>query len=1127
MLKNSEVTSWLLLSEQEFHKELSKRNLPLDYRDFQTINGLLLDIRNYIKKHQRERLYLDYTTALIANVIKGVDFRQGKNIRLNGYQHEIGNYLHEILNNCVWASEEATSKLKDFFLECGERAVNWSNPDPNIPRNHKILDRCPRSWLWRIRAGHKALYPPGETTEKKALEEWRNVYRPLPNSFTEQIERSIVDSNVDLHLDRKIAIPKNRAIGSTKACFEKTRRAGGQLSTLWEIFGYKEFDLIFEKDPSEIVESIPKFYDDLFKKCIDLLKRLHSPDKISKCPLGKDGIFGKIRHCDCPHPWLYLFIILVQGGKARIGSCYEAALNYCASIVQKLVTEASRHLITCADLFEVKPGYLQGIQDILKMVKKKKLWFHSGDLKNCTNRFPYETSRTLTKELLLPFKESFNLDLYNYIIDLALGPCRVFIDDSNLAFLRDNAKISNVYKYAQEEAKDQFLCLIGQHLSSPLSFPVMNAMFAYAFAKINPVTIPESFKPDQTRWKRQIQEHMKYASIDKKRYIVIGPHDDGRNFNNNYVEVFLSATWIEKYLSEKGFSFERKELTTISQVEQFFPHLLSDEWNNSFKPEREVEETTEYKFKIDYNIEPPLPEEMNKKKMFQLDQKRNSWAKGKDVMFVIVLTIKGKGLLPNIKYISVAKGETLSIKSEPNTYESMTNLIRVRNGQIRKKFVHRKLWTFSFGDDHLNVSENKINIYEFKRILKEEMNQEFNNKADYISTEGAILAEKCININQERKTVFQEVVIKIKQTLDLEISSTKWIDKIRGIQTYYPLEYQEKFSRSQEEKWYAMRKAVDLLLENNWSYFSQYCKRGINPSLPSKLGGLDYHRSIEDNLLTKKHLQCLAFFWRYSKDLYYLYAKGLRKAMTPTKVILRKKTKEFIARYPGLHRIQYSKVKEIFNNKVSIISSISNRVRTENKTLREMLDLTKSYVEATWNDIYFTYNLAISNNSSRSCRQILRGKMGNFYTYEPSTVVYGKYALKVMEYVEYPQTIDYYEYFIARPSSSFDIKVIFDLEDLSCLKDIPDKAIDDPRYVSLNEKGLHILKTLENFNLESIDESRIKGSFASVQNLTTEQLNPMLMNNYYVPPFHSPDKYIDFAQELAYLKSLGLVHEAD
>jgi len=1031
-----------------------------------------------------------------------------------------------MLNSCTWVSEEATGKLKDFFLECGERAVNWSQSDPNIPRQHKILDLCPRSWLWRLRAGHKALFPPGEAVISKALEEWRNVYRPLPNSFNEQIERSIIESSVDLHIDRKITLPQNRAIGSTKACFEKTRKAGGQLSTLWEIFGYKELDLIFEKDPSELVESIPKVYDELFKKCITLLKRLHSPDKINQCPLGKDGIFGKIRNCDCPHPWLYLFIILVQGGKARIGSCYEAALNYCASIVQKLVTEASRHLITCADLFEVTPGYLQGIQDILKMVHKKKLWFHSGDLKNCTNRFPYVTSRTLTKELLLPFKEDFNLELYNYIIDLALGPCRVFIQDPTLAELREDSNIETLYKYAKENAQDQFLCIIGQHLSSPLSFPVMNAMFAHAFARINPVTIPESFKPDQTRWKRQIQEHMKYASVDKRRYIVIGPHDDGRNFNDNFVEVFLSATWIEKYLNEKGFSFERKELTTFAQVEALFPHLISDEFNYCFKPEKEVEETTEYKYKIDYNIEQPLPKEMNDKKMFQLDQKRIAWKKGKDLMFIIVLTVKGKGLLPNIKYISVAQGERINIKSPPNTYESMTQLIRVRNGQIRKKFVHRKLWTFSFGDDHLNVTENKINIYTFKNILKEEMNQEFNNKADYISTEGAILAEKCININQERKTVRQEVVIKIKQTLDIEPSSVKWIDKLRGIQTYYPLEYQEKFSNNQQEKWYAMRKAVDLLIENNISYFSQYCRRGINPSLPSKLGGLDYHKSIEDNLLTKKHLQCLSFFWRYSKDLYFLYAKGLRKAMTPTKVILRKKTKEFIAKYPGLHRVKYSKVKEIFNNKVSIISSLSNRVRTEIRTLREILDLTKSYIEATWNDVYFIYNNAINNNSSRSCRQILRGKIGNFYTYEPSTVVYGKYALKVMEYVEYPQTIDYYEYYIAKPSHDYDIHRIFNLNDLSCLVEIPDKALEDPRYVSLNEKGIGILMSLDKLNLTSVDEARARGSFASEQSLTTEQVTTIL-NNYYVPPFHSPDKYIDFAQELAYLKSLGLVHEAD
>jgi hypothetical protein len=1058
----------------------------------QTFLGLWSDMIYYNAKYWKEFKLHRYYARMIPTTLLAVDMRQTSKIKIDGYQHKICNYIFDIITNRNdWAIDNTSPLLKEFFFECGERAVNYENADHNLVRKHTILDHCPRKWLWQIRAGHKALYPGSHETIERSLKEWKKVYRPSPKEFQLQLQKTTDLEQVPLPIDTGMEPPKNRSLGSTGASLERSRSAGGQLGMLWELYGHNLLEDYLSKDPVKYLESLPQIFQDLFVKCTNEMEKLHNPLKLKECPIGKPSrISGlPIRVCDCPHPYLYRFVVTKgQGGKARICTCWEAHLNYLASILQKLCTNAMRHCMTNADSFLKRPSYLQDIKDIIKnwSFEDRPFYFHSGDLKDCTNRYPHSVSRQAIKNLIRRYNLKEFL-IFDNVIDTIMGPCRVIDADESLDELRNHPFTKDqIHDLIKGEG---FLTIIGQHLSSPISFPVMGMMAAYANAKCNkerPFFREADLDlrhPQISKLKKlmqQIQEKRTHLMSLQSLKIVLGVKNDGTP-NESVDAVAISFGLLIEELQHANIPWQNvcHGLAATPLIKLGMPAELVEKKSPLKLISEESRNDTEYKLSLYRGQIGHLSQHyitaLQEKAFSHLraeDIPKLKKRSKKDTYMVIYLEIPGSMETSNkLRFGSSAQGdkikagEDIVFISNPWIWDNRESIPFYKRNRKRN---WRDIYTYSVGDDHLNISDSIDKINDFKHCLKTEFNQIFNNKADYTSRHGAILAEKCIEVNQITQEVYQAVVIKMKQLLDPEISTVKWLDKIQSLVTFYREEYRGKFSRKRNSKWLAYNKAVRLLIANHKLLYNQYVKNGINPSLPSHLGGLGLPLFETDNSLTMKHLKILSFFWKYSYDLTYLYLRALRKAQNPTKVVIRKKTKEILKLYQGTNLVEYAKVKEMIYNKISLVTTLSTSIKTEVQTLSQVLNRTKALVDATYNDVLYDLNLYRINDPSKVVVQQIFGKWAHLEILDISTTYTGKYVIKNVIEEFHEQEMDYYTYYVARPAPR---KEIFDLDNLSAIYDIPQK-LEDKRLIGLSVEGLQFLKLLTGLDLEVIDRGR-------------------------------------------------------
>lgn len=1076
---NSSLRILPLLGLTQYLSIINKLDIDFVDEDYVTTQGILIDVYNYIIKQKREYEFFLHNHKLVSNIVKSVDFRIKRSIHLNSYLHKLGNYIFSLINECEWAIDSANSKLKEFFLECGERAVNYSRPDPNMKRIHPILDSCPRKWLWRIRAGHKALSEGAYEAVNDALKEWENVYHPPAHSYEQQLQRAFITPLAEsLPLNDMMPLPSIRKIGSTAACFEKKKAFGGQLATLREILGNSILKKLTDSDPIQQVERVSLFYQTIFDRCYDLLQQIHPEEELYYCPLGEYNSLGNIiRKCDCKHAYLYRFVVTKgQAGKARIATCYEAALNYCATIIQKMATFATKSLITCAEMFESRPDYIRPINDILQNMRDFTFYFHSGDLRNCTNRILYQTSRVLMRELLKPFTAHQISEKFQYIIDLALGPMKVFDQNSDITPYREG-NYRELHKVAFSERHNTFTTIVGQHLSSPLSFPILNAMFGYAFTKIHPKKQTRRLFDEEDQWIAQMRTHFEKLNPGSQFVYLIGVNDDGSTSQASNANIFSSACIIYEKIIEMGQQADFL-IRNFGQTPKGFSKLYD-------------------KNKGGYIMEhPDVPFEMKSTvpgdfKNLQFDRKYAAWCKD----FNTLSNTQKKNKVRNVIFLIVNIQVKMTMQMEiPKSYtsdsrinydrwnreagfaESMTRMYKIstRTRQWINRFVKRDFYCFNVGDDHLNISPHLEAIYAFKHILKENMNQEYNNKADYISTEGAIIAEKCIEIDQRFhfRSAKQVVIIKQKQLLDYQRTNVKWLEKMKGINAFYQNEYKGKYSSYESEKYDAAAKAQMNLIECNFNAWRLYCSKCINPSIANHIGGLGYFKSIPNNDITTKHLQNLAFLWRYNQSMYYIYMKAMRKMLSPTKVVRALRPhKTFVQSYPGLIRVPYQEVKDVVYRKIEMMETIKTRVSTITKSLNTIIRETEAFVKYINREILYNWNCSIYNDQSKEVEKVI-------IHYDPKVseeviaTSHTPYTLRVTETIYLEGIQDIFVYHIVNVKNAL-VDELFDITDLSCITDIPEKT-KDPRFVSLNLEGIKILRRLQEMDMEEISKSRVE-----------------------------------------------------
>jgi hypothetical protein len=619
-------------------------------------------------------------------------------------------------------------------------------------------------------------------------------------------------------------------------------------------------------------------------------------------------------------------------------------------------------------------------------------------------------------------------------------------------------------------------------------------MFGFAFSRLVLPRKEPFYTMKRRNWQEQLQTALKTVRKKEWHTMIIGVNDKGDFFllpnhhasRENIQTLVASAEIVNDYCLRT--LLIKKIYITYLRIDNLPDHLsylkapgnrLIDEYSSKQEYKFTLLDVKDSKQKATVMKFALYPDVVSKVRNIQTELE--SWNTP------IIAVIEIPGLMEDKKFnVTYTSDSGISRKVEPGYYESMTMVRKVKkNRKSHERFVYRELYCFNVGDDHLNISNKIERISEFKHILKSEMNQEYNNKADYISTHGAIIAEKCIEIYQDVHKAYQVCVIKQKQLIDPDFTETKWIDKLAGIRNFYKLEYRSKYLLKKDEKWLAAKKAIELLIECNYHNFMRYLKACINPSLPSKFGGLGITKFYPDNELTTKHLQNISFLWRYNKTLLYIYLKCMRRSLSTTEVIRKNvQHKMFLKEYAGSHRVPMTLIKKVIYEKLAFVSSLNIMIKSHKRSLKDIMLSTKGLVEYMWNTIIFDLNILVYNDESKICeihhmsenKKIRKIQFNQKLThsYRSYQILYKSYDpdLEIREDIYDDLILDSYIYYHSKYTNSY-TENILDISDLSCLHDIPEE-IEDSRYGLLNEEGVRIIHLLSKEDLENVSLARSK-----------------------------------------------------
>jgi len=423
--------------------------------------------------------------------------------------------------------------------------------------------------------------------------------------------------------------------------------------------------------------------------------------------------------------------------------------------------------------------------------------------------------------------------------------------------------------------------------------------------------------------------------------------------------------------------------------------------------------------------------------------------------------------------------------------------------QQRKKYIQRKSYLMTVGDDHLHWSNKQHLLADYKKILQSEYNQAYNTKADFISTTGAVIAEHCMVIKPTQGTAYEVCFIRPKQLLEEEGDTIAWIDKLRSIRATMSYLYISSNLRHRDTKWKKIFRAQQIFIYNHQNYFNIYLTETVSPFLPFHLGGLDVEGYVPFNLITKKHLRNLNFLCVYSQELLYWYQKRIAKARASATIRLSKPHRSFIHAHKG--HIPYPKAvaKDILYGLGGVLIGLSSEIlEKKKKTLFSLIKEYNNVIEEMYKYISQELNFEHSpmNKSSWKDHFILL-KLRNSQSAGP-------YWEDELVMAQYPQCEANYEIV---SSSVREVKKEFkktfhlgerdygwqpighvkpekvtpliDLNNLCFLQYLPVKPIKDPGLYFLDAKAAIELELLRNLSLEErqkIDRARILNELTEI-----------------------------------------------
>lgn len=1020
---------------------------------------------------------LDYVTSLIGTLALAT-LSKGNTIRVDSEAWKLMKLIFHNLNKTK-NSNEMNKYLKEIFLMCRRKAVTQKREQEDL------LNNLSRKTLWQFSAGHKTLCTAGDEQVEEKEKEWMNLFKPDQKTFSEMIQRSnpIYNSGITIHTSQTLTPPVNRKWVKRGGCFDVSLMEGGNLTSLRKFIHKDDLTALMELSPYEQIRKLPDVYSKIYESCMKHLRNEFPEESINYCPIGYNDPEGNIIvECECKHPYLLSLMVLNSPpGKVRMCTMNMTAIAYVQTQLQKALTWAMKQTLPAIEGLSSRPNFPGQLEDALLTKYTRECYIHSGDLTDCTNRFIPYISKDLCKILL----DAYNIEIKDleYVLNLCFGSFKIIQSNAATTGMR-SGKISD-YEDLLDYSENNiwFKNIIGQHLSMPVSFPNMATMHAIAYAKLNP-PIQDIFNlqlmsEEMTQTSRQLLRNAMKVDPGREYPYFIGVENTGKVFKDPWRKR-------EPYLYDSIICFlhmcirleipYRLEFMSIEALAAYDQHLYFFLLNNDrtgLKAENDL--YAEYKKNLPLGdikkeqqlIYTELGDQLDnyiKNELYTLSQYVDLDSKDR---FFAIIYIQNSNKYKSDKRTYVSKQDLL-YNVPPKGEVLITNtLVKYHDNSIKK--INRNTYLWTVGDDHLHVTESMKQIKDYKKILTSQFNQKYNNKADFISKTGAVIAEHCMEINQKRKRVREVIFLRPKQLLEEFGNTTSWIDKLKSIYSFYSYNFRNR--NSKENKFHQIKRAQELFILNHKKLYNKYKKQMVDPTLPANFGGLNIICEKSSwNKITYLHLQNLNYFWKAKHSLLFIYQKRLIKHLNPQPIKIKKYYKPWLKENLGTIPFSYHKAKQLLY-KQSIASALAEDViKEKRRDLSEIIRSSTTYIKLVNNIIKYELNKKenYGNKSQKFSDAIIlikKGKLEETYL-----------AHQILYYIK-PDGYD-----------------IYNLEDLSGLVDFPKSNIQDPRLIYLNHQAINELEAIEKIEfkeMQKIDKAR----------LTREKLENFLPDCPMVPKF--------------------------
>lgn len=866
---------------------------------------LISHLRWLLETHQ-------YLTKLVSTTVLLLDPRIEQSIKIESMQFKV---LEQLLSCEGKTIIETIENLKNFASICRRLSLyDGTKYDEDMDWVSSIEDHplrnCPRRWLAQIGYLTRALPRVPEYLLQRSFDQWKSALKPS-NRELDDLLRNL---DIPAPVKSKFTPPQVSAFIKHSGSLVKSGATGGALS--W-------FNC--EIEPSKNIEQEimmrESFQIDLLNQSVERLMWFeHDCDHNKRVVLK---FFGRnevaYRECSQPEKHLPLAHMVVKdrGFKDRHLTMDIPEMQLAASYLQKFLTQCARHFENSADSFypETMWWTLQRmVNKAYRSAGKRDLYFHSGDFTNCTDNIPVGNN--------LPAVENM-IDMYDitvpekarlaWIASMALSMRRIVEMKNAPSWREAPGKTFDdflLWNNENTESREWFLQRSGQHMSNPVSAPIM----AYMHRSATALVTEEEYRVNQKHDAKFRVMKQLWKKRDSKgfSYLVLFLKDNGEFVEHSVAQYEHAVKVMNVYLEDrqKDYHFrfqqvvgkQRVPITSFKNTPKvklykpvewkktIYTHLVVNKpdhyelWNQRFEnwPHESTCTNVEYKesppiktwgivhekwsslakkplhwelliFRLQF-FEIPEFEVSDDLMWVHLNRSRNiiKWDlpipfKKDQVLFLISLTFRVKVM---------------------NTEEGIFDILQIRERD-------KNIFTVTSGDDHLSVSKEHKFIMTYKGYMRRQWNQKYSKKGEITSKKGGLFTEKSFIYDGEGN-IIPVLAVKLKILLKEVEEAHKWplvhphLDRLLRKEFDAP-----NVNKDLLEK--LILKARVLAFRNHEGTYRHLYETGLDPRLPTEIGGLNcywFNAPITD--FTLGYLKLLSYLYEVNHERFLILLRHVK-----------------------------------------------------------------------------------------------------------------------------------------------------------------------------------------------------------------------------------------------------------